>query len=429
MVCSRPMACIRCSCRNTATNTWRNSTTGSNANVRARSANAAWIFSSTDSIHEAQQHFFDGQLELAREHALPLIVHARRSVDAVIASIKRIGGLRGVVHSFSGSAEQARQLAQLGFMIGLGGPVTYERANRLRKLAASVPIESLLLETDAPDQPDAGIRGQRNEPARHGPTCCRMIAELRGDSTRRDRRGNLGQCRSACSACPRRAQRFGLQQYLQRLADRGERKRAGDVGRRAQPGAAIELQRRIRAQLRTQAANAAVGLRIAHVLQRIHRRHAEVAVRLFGKLNSPRSFLRISDSIASCSVRERSRTRTWVASVRPPAEPTVMSGCLRRRHQAIASTLVRKLSQASMTRSWPVQHLLEVGRGQERVHGVDVDRRIDRAATLGHRLGLVAAVMALQCRQLAVGVGQAQVVGIDQPQMADARARQRFRCP
>jgi len=129
----------------------------------------------------AQQHFFDGQLLLARKHALPLVVHARRSVDAVIASIKRIGGLRGVVHSFSGSAEQARQLAQLGFMIGLGGPVTYERANRLRRLAASVPIESLLLETDAPDQPDAGIRGQRNEPARLA-NVLQVVADLRGET-------------------------------------------------------------------------------------------------------------------------------------------------------------------------------------------------------------------------------------------------------
>ncbi|HVR80516.1 MAG TPA: TatD family hydrolase [Luteimonas sp.] len=130
---------------------------------------------------QAQQHFFDGQLRLAREFELPLIVHARRAVDAAIAAIKRIGGLRGVVHSFSGSAEQARQLAQLGFLIGLGGPVTYERANRLRKLAASVPIESLLLETDAPDQPDAGIRGQRNEPARL-PHVLQTIAQLRNET-------------------------------------------------------------------------------------------------------------------------------------------------------------------------------------------------------------------------------------------------------
>jgi len=116
--------------------------------------------------HHAQQRYFDAQLQLAREFDLPVIVHARRAVDAVIGSIRRIGGLRGVVHSYSGSVEQARQLWDQGFLLGLGGPVTYERANRLRRLAATMPVEYLLLETDAPDQPDAGIRGQRNEPAR-----------------------------------------------------------------------------------------------------------------------------------------------------------------------------------------------------------------------------------------------------------------------
>lgn len=115
---------------------------------------------------DQQKQYFDGQLEVARDFDLPVIVHARRAVDAVIASLRRVGGLRGVVHSFSGSEEQARQLWKLGFLLGLGGPVTYERANRLRKLAATMPIEHLLLETDAPDQPDATIRGQRNEPAR-----------------------------------------------------------------------------------------------------------------------------------------------------------------------------------------------------------------------------------------------------------------------
>jgi TatD DNase family protein len=130
---------------------------------------------------QAQQHYFDGQLRLAREFDLPLIVHARRAVDAVMASIRRIGGLRGVVHSFSGSPEQARQLWQLGFLIGLGGPVTYERANRLRTLARTMPLDFLLLETDAPDQPDAGIRGQRNEPSRL-PAVRDVIAELRGVS-------------------------------------------------------------------------------------------------------------------------------------------------------------------------------------------------------------------------------------------------------
>ena len=114
---------------------------------------------------EAQSFYFDSQLRLAREFDLPVIVHARRAVDAVIAAIRRIGGLRGVVHSFSGSAEQAAQLHRLGFLLGIGGPVTYARANRLRKLVAGMPLEQLLLETDSPDQPGAAHRGQRNEPA------------------------------------------------------------------------------------------------------------------------------------------------------------------------------------------------------------------------------------------------------------------------
>lgn len=113
-----------------------------------------------------QQRYFIGQLQLAREFDLPVIVHARRAVDAVILAIRKVGRLRGVVHSFGGSAEQAQQLHALDFLIGLGGPVTYDRAQRLRRLAAAVPLQQLLLETDAPDQPDASIRGQRNEPAR-----------------------------------------------------------------------------------------------------------------------------------------------------------------------------------------------------------------------------------------------------------------------
>ena len=129
----------------------------------------------------AQQHYFDGQLALAHEFDLPVIVHARRAVDAVIASCKRIGKLRGVVHSFPGSPEQARQLWQLGFLIGIGGPATYERANRLRGLVASMPLDYLLLETDAPDQPDAQWRGQRNEPARL-PVVLDAIAGLRGEN-------------------------------------------------------------------------------------------------------------------------------------------------------------------------------------------------------------------------------------------------------
>ncbi|QNH16650.1 TatD family deoxyribonuclease [Xanthomonas sp. GW] len=133
-----------------------------------------------DGLDEAeQQRYFAGQLQLAREFDLPVIVHARRAVDAVILAIRKVGRLRGVVHSFAGSPEQARQLQSLDFLIGLGGPVTYERAQRLRRLAAELPLQQLLLETDAPDQPDASIRGQRNEPARLR-TVLDTIAALRG---------------------------------------------------------------------------------------------------------------------------------------------------------------------------------------------------------------------------------------------------------
>ena len=95
-----------------------------------------------------------------------MVVHARRAFEEAIAELRRLPGLTGVVHSFAGSEEQARQLADVGFLIGIGGPVTYERAQRLRRVAAHAPVETLLLETDAPDQPDADHRGERNEPAR-----------------------------------------------------------------------------------------------------------------------------------------------------------------------------------------------------------------------------------------------------------------------
>ena len=128
---------------------------------------------------QRQLFFFEEQLKIARDFDLPVILHARKAVDAVIATLRRIGGLRGVVHSFSGSLEQAEQLWKLGFLLGIGGPVTYERAQRLRRIVAAMPIEFLLLETDAPDQPDSAHRGERNEPSRL--TLVRdRVAELRG---------------------------------------------------------------------------------------------------------------------------------------------------------------------------------------------------------------------------------------------------------
>lgn len=128
---------------------------------------------------QTQRLYFRRQLEIARDFSLPVIVHARRALDEVIVTIRQIGHLRGVVHSFSGSAEQARQLWKYGFLIGLGGPLTYARARRLREIAATMPIEFLLLETDSPDQPLHGHQGMRNEPALLAEICAR-VAQLRG---------------------------------------------------------------------------------------------------------------------------------------------------------------------------------------------------------------------------------------------------------
>lgn len=131
-----------------------------------------------------QRRYFRRQLEIARDFDLPVVIHARRAVEEVIATIRSVGGLRGVVHSYSGSEEQARQLFDLNFCLGIGGPVTFDRAKRLRRIVATMPLEFLLLETDAPDQPDANHRGQRNEPSLL-PNVLRTIAELRPEPEER----------------------------------------------------------------------------------------------------------------------------------------------------------------------------------------------------------------------------------------------------
>jgi len=112
-----------------------------------------------------QRVVFEAQARLAADEGLPLVLHARRAVDDLIAVLRRFRPVGGVVHSFSGSVQQAEQLYGLGFALGIGGPVTYERAQRLRGIVATMPIEFLLLETDAPDQPSVCRRGQRHEPA------------------------------------------------------------------------------------------------------------------------------------------------------------------------------------------------------------------------------------------------------------------------
>ncbi len=130
---------------------------------------------------QSQLDLFIAQLELANDFGLPVIIHARKSLDIVLKHLRQYPNLTGSIHSFSGSEQQAKQLIDLGFYLGFGGPITYTRATRLRKLIETLPLESLLLETDSPDQPDSLHFNQRNEPA-YLLNVARVVAELRGIS-------------------------------------------------------------------------------------------------------------------------------------------------------------------------------------------------------------------------------------------------------
>lgn len=104
-------------------------------------------------MRERQQHFYRAQLKLARRHGLPVILHVRRSADALLKHLRELPTGGGIAHAFSGSAEQARMFIDLGFRLGFGGAATFDTALRLRQLAAGLPLAALVLETDAPDMP------------------------------------------------------------------------------------------------------------------------------------------------------------------------------------------------------------------------------------------------------------------------------------
>ncbi|MCG5516172.1 MULTISPECIES: TatD family hydrolase [unclassified Ectothiorhodospira] len=128
-----------------------------------------------------QWTYFTAQLDLAVQFGLPVIVHARRAVDKVTRAVRERPCLTGVVHSFSGSRQQADKLLEQGMLLGFGGPITYPRAQRLRRLVSELPLEGILVETDAPDQPSASHRGERNEPA-FLPEIIHTLAQLRDDN-------------------------------------------------------------------------------------------------------------------------------------------------------------------------------------------------------------------------------------------------------
>jgi TatD DNase family protein len=127
-----------------------------------------------------QLKFFKAQLEIAHTTGKPVVVHSVHATEDVINLLRNYPGIRGMVHSYSGSYEQAKQLINLGFYISFGGAITYDNARKLRATASDIPLGSILLETDAPDQPDAAHFNQRNEPA-YLVNVLECLAELRDE--------------------------------------------------------------------------------------------------------------------------------------------------------------------------------------------------------------------------------------------------------
>jgi TatD DNase family protein len=127
-----------------------------------------------------QEYFFAEQLKLAREFDLPVLLHIRRAQDTVLKHLRQHKVCGGIAHAFNGSRQQADEFIKLGFKLGFGGAMTYSRATRLRELAATLPLDSIVLETDAPDIPPNFVeRGSPNKPE-YLPRIAQTLAELRG---------------------------------------------------------------------------------------------------------------------------------------------------------------------------------------------------------------------------------------------------------
>ncbi|PKO51335.1 MAG: DNAase [Betaproteobacteria bacterium HGW-Betaproteobacteria-21] len=133
----------------------------------------------TDVDRDRQQHFFLAQLRLAQRFELPVILHLRRAQDEVLKQLRRIRVCGGIAHAFNGSRQQADAFISLGFKLGFGGAMTFEGSQRIRRLATELPLEAIVLETDAPDMAPAWGQGKRNEPA-NVVRYAQVLADLRG---------------------------------------------------------------------------------------------------------------------------------------------------------------------------------------------------------------------------------------------------------
>ncbi len=134
----------------------------------------------TQQNRETQEYFFSEQLKIAGEFNLPVILHVRRAVDEILKYLRRHSVSGGIAHAFNGSRQQAEAFIQLGFKLGFGGAMTYPRALKIRELAKSLPLEAIVLETDAPDIPPEWIGNK----ARNSPVelvkIAQTLADLRG---------------------------------------------------------------------------------------------------------------------------------------------------------------------------------------------------------------------------------------------------------
>jgi TatD DNase family protein len=134
----------------------------------------------SDLDRSRQQQVFETQLIVARDAGLPVVLHVRKAHDQVLSTLKRIKVRGGFAHAFNGSLQQAEQYVDLGFKLGFGGMLTFERSNKLRGLAKALPLEALVLETDAPDMTVVAHRGERNSPE-YLPDCLQALADVRGE--------------------------------------------------------------------------------------------------------------------------------------------------------------------------------------------------------------------------------------------------------
>jgi TatD DNase family protein len=130
-------------------------------------------------LREKQEYFYSEQLKMARDFGLPVLLHVRRSQDIVLKYLRRIEVAGGIAHAFNGSFQQAQSFIGLGMKLGFGGAMTFPRALQIRRLATELPLENIVLETDAPDISPAWLHPARNSPE-EVPRIGEALARMRG---------------------------------------------------------------------------------------------------------------------------------------------------------------------------------------------------------------------------------------------------------